>query len=84
MLMLFCVRVVQTTNNESNWKKKKQLSNVYNQKICKLVKKNKSKYLNQKNIIDKIQKLIIKELKLNVSCHIKATKFTTFFKSNNA
>jgi hypothetical protein len=40
MLMLFCVRVVQTTNNESNWKKK-QLSNVDSQKICKLVKKKK-------------------------------------------
>jgi hypothetical protein len=44
----------------------------------------KKKNLNQKNLIDKIQKLIIKELKLNVSCCIKATEITTFFKSNNA
>jgi len=62
--------------------KKKQLSNVDNQKICKLVKKIEN--FNYKNLIDKIHKLIIKELKLNVSCHIKTTEITTFFKSNNA
>jgi hypothetical protein len=35
MLMLFCVQVVQTNNNESSWKEKKkqQLSNIDKQKI---------------------------------------------------
>ncbi len=40
MLVLFCVQVVQTNNNEFNWKEeKKQLSHVDKQKICELVKK---------------------------------------------
>jgi hypothetical protein len=43
MLVLFCVQVVQTTNNESSWKvKKQQLSNDDNQKKCKLTKKEKN------------------------------------------
>jgi hypothetical protein len=61
--------------------KKKQLSNVDKQEICKLVKK--QKILNLKNIIDKIHKLIVKKLKLNVNCHIKIGRITTFLKSNN-
>jgi len=40
MLVLFCVQVVKTNNNESSWReKKKQLSNVDKQKICEPVKK---------------------------------------------
>jgi hypothetical protein len=38
MLVLFCVQVVQTNNNESSWKKK-QLFITNNQKICRLAKK---------------------------------------------
>jgi hypothetical protein len=64
-------------------KKKNQLFNVDKQKICKLAKKTKK--FNEKNIIDKIHKLIVKELKLNVNRHIKKRqKSQTFFKSNNA
>jgi hypothetical protein len=37
---------------------------------------------NLKNLVDKIRKLIIKELKLNVNHHIKIDK--NLFKSNNA
>jgi hypothetical protein len=54
MLVLLCVQVVQTNNNEFGWK---------------LVKK--VEFFNQKYLIDKIHKLIVKELKLNVNCHIK-------------
>jgi hypothetical protein len=44
MFVLLCVQVVQTNNNESNWgEKKKQLSSVNKQKICKLAKKAKKK-----------------------------------------
>jgi hypothetical protein len=67
MLVLFCVQVVQINNNKSNWreKKKTQLSNVDKQKICELAKKQKkTKNLNKKNLVDKIHKLIVKELKL--------------------
>jgi len=38
MLVLLCVQVVQTKNNESNWRKK-QVSIVDKQKIYELVKK---------------------------------------------
>jgi hypothetical protein len=41
MLMLICVQVVQTNNNESNWKKKKKNYNVDKQNICQLAKKTK-------------------------------------------
>jgi len=34
MLMLLCVRVVQTSNNGSNWKKKKETTTFY----CKQTK----------------------------------------------
>jgi hypothetical protein len=52
-------------------------------KICELAKKTKNN--NWKNLIEKIHKLIVKELKLNVNHHIKKkAKTTTFFKSNNA
>jgi len=36
MLVLFCVQVVQTKNNESSWKKKISANK---QKICELAKK---------------------------------------------
>jgi len=34
--------------------------------------------------MNKIHKLVIKKLKLNLNCHIKTSKNTTFFKFNNA
>jgi hypothetical protein len=44
MLVLLCVQVVQTNNNESNWReKKKQLFIVNKQKRCKFAKKTKNK-----------------------------------------
>jgi len=40
MLVLLCVQLVQTNNNEFNWREeKKQLSHVDKQKIYKLAKK---------------------------------------------
>jgi hypothetical protein len=73
MLVSLCIQVVQTNNNESSWKRgKKQLSDEDKQKICKRAKK--KKILNLKNLIDKTQKLIVKELKLNVNCHIKINR----------
>jgi len=73
MLVSLCVQVVQTNNNESNLKgKKKQLCNVDKQKICKRAKKKENP--NFKNLIDKTQKLIVKELKRNVNCHIKINR----------
>jgi hypothetical protein len=40
MLVLLCVQVVQTNNNESNWReKKKQLFNVNKQKNVNLQRK---------------------------------------------
>jgi transposase len=73
MLMLLCVQVVETNNNEfSPREKKKWFSNANKQKIYELVKKTKKNYL--KNLVDKIHKLIVKELKLNVNCHIKIDK----------
>jgi hypothetical protein len=47
----------------------------------------KQKILILKILIDKIQKLIVKEIKLNINRHIatkKNKKITTFLKSNNA
>jgi hypothetical protein len=77
MLVLFCIQVVQTKHNEFSWgKKKKKLSNVDKQKICKLAKKAKNN--NKNNLVDKIQKLIVKELKLNVNCHIKISRNHNF------
>jgi len=62
---------------------KKQLFNVDKQKICELVKKTEN--FNQKHLMDKIHKLIVKEFKSNVYCHIKKkTEITTFFKFTNA
>jgi hypothetical protein len=73
MLMLLCVQVVQTNNNEfSPREKKKQFFIANKQKIYKLVKKTKK--INLKNLVDKIHKLIVKELKLNINCHIKIDK----------
>jgi hypothetical protein len=69
--VLFCVQVVQTNNNESN--RKKEGNNkflVQTSKRCvNLTQKKK-----QKKLIDKIHKLIIKELKLNVNNNIKISK----------
>ncbi len=53
-------------------KKKKQLSNANKQKICKLAKKTKK--FNENNLVDKTHKLIVKEPKLNVDCHIKTCR----------
>ncbi len=49
--------------------KKKQLFNADKQKKCELAKKTSN--LNFKNLVDKMRKLIIKKLKLNVNHHIK-------------
>jgi hypothetical protein len=51
---------------------KKQLSNVDKQKLSKLVKKIEN--FNFKNIINKIHKLTIKKLELNVNHHIETSK----------
>jgi hypothetical protein len=40
--------------------------------MCELAKKTKK--LNRKNLVDKIQKLIVKELELNVNHNIKIVK----------
>jgi hypothetical protein len=75
MLVLLCVQVVKTNNTESSWRKKKeqQLSSATKQKICELATKEKKSYL-KIYIINKIHKLIVKELKLNVNWHIKTSK----------
>jgi hypothetical protein len=52
----------------STKKKKKKLSNADKQKICELAKK--AKNLNLKNLVNKIHKLIVREL----NCHIKTDK----------
>jgi len=73
VLMLFYVQIVQTNHNESNWREeKKQFSNVDKQKIWELAKK--AKNFNLKNLVDKMHKLIIKELKLNLNYHIKTCR----------
>jgi hypothetical protein len=70
MLMLLCVQVVQTNNNElSSREKNKQLPNVDRQNVCELVKKTEN--FDLKNLVDRIHKLIIKKLKLNTNCYIK-------------
>jgi hypothetical protein len=74
MLVLLCVQVVQTNNNESSRRGKKKLSNVFKQKIRELVKK--VEIFNLKNLIDKIHKQ--KELKLNVNCQIKKSRNHNF------
>jgi hypothetical protein len=71
MLMLLCVQVVQTNNNELSWRGKKKF-NVNKQKICKLGKKIFKIIL--KILINKIHELIVKELKLTVNHHIKKRK----------
>jgi hypothetical protein len=58
-------------------RKKNQLYNANTQKICELAKK-----IENFNLVDKIHKLVIKDLKLNVT--LKHAEITTFFKSNNA
>jgi len=69
-LVLFCVQVVQTTTmNLVEKEKKKQLSNVDKQRCANLSRKQKK--LNWKNLVDKIHKLIVKELKFNVNHNIK-------------
>jgi hypothetical protein len=65
MLMLLCIQIVQTNNNESNWrqKKNKQFSNANKPNKIKMNLSRKQNFL----IINKIHKLIIKQFKLNVS-----------------
>jgi hypothetical protein len=41
MLVLICVQIVQTNNNESNWKKRQQHFIVDKHKLYKLAKKAK-------------------------------------------
>jgi hypothetical protein len=53
-------------------KRKIQLFGANEQKMCELAKK--AKNLNCKNLVHKIHKLIIKELKLNVNHNIKISK----------
>ncbi len=62
MLMLLCVPILQTNKKNIVEEKKQQLSNVDKQKIGEFTKKTMNFYV--KNLIDKIHKLIIKELKL--------------------
>jgi len=53
--MLVCVHVVQTNNNESNWRKKKKTNFYCKQtKKCELVKKKIKKI--KFNIVNKIHK----------------------------
>jgi hypothetical protein len=71
MLVLLCIQIVQTNNNESNWreKKNKQLSSANKQKNnVNLLWKHKIL------IVNKIHKLIVKEFKHNVNCYIKTCK----------
>jgi hypothetical protein len=73
MLVLLCVPDVQTNNNEFNWREKKNNFLVHmNKRYANLPRK--QKYLNWKNIVNQIHKQIVKELKLNVNCHIKIGK----------
>jgi hypothetical protein len=53
-------------------KRKKQLFGADEQKMCELAKK--AENLNYKNLVDKIHKLIFKELKLNVNHNVKTGK----------
>jgi len=60
MLVLFCVQVVQSSNNECDCTQAKDMQS------CQKKQKNWVK-----NLINKIHKLIIKEVRLDVNCHIK-------------
>ncbi len=51
-----------------NLVEEKRKNNLHKQKIHKLVKK--AKTFNFKNLVNKVHKLIVKDLKLNVNCHI--------------
>jgi hypothetical protein len=42
MLVLFCVQIVQTNNNESNWKEKRKQLSIVDKQICELAKKAKT------------------------------------------
>jgi len=72
MLVLFCVQIVQTKNNEVSWKGGKKKCSVDKQKICELGKKVEN-FIKKKKI-DNIYKLIIKEFNLNVNCHTKISR----------
>jgi hypothetical protein len=78
MLVLLCVQVVQINNNESNWKEKRKKILVQTTNICELAK-NEIKKKQKKQLVDKIHKLIVKELKLNINCHIKTSKNHNLF-----
>ncbi len=59
--------------------KKKQSFCTYKQKICKLAKKVGN--FNKKTLVDKMDKLIDKELKPNVNCHIKIGRNHNIFQA---
>jgi hypothetical protein len=67
MLVLLCVQVVQTNNNEFNWREKKNIFLLQTKDMwaCQI-----AKYLNLKSSIDKIHK----ELNFNIDSHIKTYK----------
>jgi hypothetical protein len=57
-------------------KRKNNFSNANKQMISELSKKiNK---FNFKNLLDKMHKLIVKKLKLNVNCHMKISRNHNF------
>jgi hypothetical protein len=72
MSVLLCIQIVQTNNNESNWreKKNKQLFDASKPKKRKVNLPRKPRNL----IVNKKHKLIVKEFKLNVNCYIKTSK----------
>ncbi len=65
MLVLFCVKLCKLTTMNPVGKKKKQLFSANKQNICKIAKT--KEIFNLKNLGDKIHKLIIKEVKLNIN-----------------
>jgi len=70
---VLCVQVVQANNTGSNWREKKiELFSANKQTICKIAMKIEN--LNKENLVDKIHKLKVKKLELNVDCHIKTGK----------
>jgi hypothetical protein len=58
MLMSICIQVVQTNNNESNWRERKQDFLMYTSKRYEN-SPSKHKTLIFKNLLDKIHKLIV-------------------------
>jgi hypothetical protein len=58
MLMSICIQVVQTNNNESNWRERKHNFLMYTSKIYEN-SPSKHKTLILENLLDKIHKLIV-------------------------